>query len=185
MAPQGADPAPSQRHRPSRLQPKEKELRQEMILLRTVVGQRTADIAKEMNLGIDTVKKDLQAARRSGLITAARDQIITLVPKAIATLEAHLDLGDKDVALLVLEGLGVIGKHMQITMEPSSGVREDTFYEFRARVLQTKSAGTAPVATNNAGQPAQSLGPVVDAEIETPGGESIGVKGVAAEAVCV
>jgi hypothetical protein len=156
-----------------------------MILLRTVVGQRTADIAKEMNLGIDTVKKDLQEARRSNLIVAARDQILTLVPKAIATLEAHLDLGDKDMALLVLEGLGVIGKHMQVTMTPLASPKEDTFYEFRARVLQTKSAGNAPVATDHAGQPAQSLGPVVDAEIEAPGDEGVGKQSVATEAVCV
>jgi hypothetical protein len=148
-----------------------------MILLKTIVGERTKAIAEELNISVHTVNKELNEARRGNLIVVARDQVARLIPKAIATLEAHLDMGDKDIALLVLEGLGVIGKHMQVTVAPPSGGREDTFYEFRARVLQTKQAGSETVAATQPRPAAQIAGPIVDAEIETGRGQEAGSQG--------
>lgn len=167
-------PRRSKPSRPHKKRPEELQIRREMVLLRSVVGMRTTEIAKELRIGVETVRSDLKEARRSNLIVAARDQIMLLVPKAIATLEAHLDNGDKDVALLVLEGLGVIGKHMQITMASPLGAKEDTFYEFRARVLQTKQAGTSPVVEADPRPTAQITGAIVDAEIETSRGKDAG-----------
>jgi hypothetical protein len=122
---------------------------------------RTKEIAAELGMSVDTVKQDLREARRSNLISAARDQIAGLVPKAIATLEWHLDQGDKDVALVVLEGLGVIGKHMQVSLAPPTPDNGGTFYEFRERVLKAKSAGNETVIDADRG-PAALLSAVVD-----------------------
>lgn len=151
--------------------------------MKTICGEKAKLIAEELKISIATVKSDLIEARRSGMVMAARDTLVNMVPKALAVLDTHLEAGDKDVALVVLEGLGIIGKNMLITMVPPGTAREDTFYEFRARVLQTKQAGSSTSGAPNAKPVVQISGPILDAEVETPGVEGAGEKGVAAETV--
>jgi len=193
--PSTASPAPAARRGRGSRQPstalatakaEEKAARQEMILLKTVCGQKAKQIAEELDISVGMVRSDLAAARRADLLLASRDKIQSLVPKAIAALEAHLEEGDKDVALLVLEGLGVIGKHVQVQMlAPTTGPGEVTYAEFRARVVSAKPSGDqANHQSNTAGAVAAVL-PIIDAQVETEGSQTPGPRRLEAEAVSV
>lgn len=135
--------------------------------MRSICGAKAKAIAEELNLSVATVKKDLAEARRSNMILAAQEKVLGLVPKAIAALDAHLEAGDKDVALVVLEGLGIIGKHVQISFalpQPGGG----TFEEFRDGVIKAKQAGSSQVA--DGGRERALLGPIIDVEFTASAG---------------
>jgi hypothetical protein len=158
----------SKKTRSPRLRAGEVEARQDIVLLKTICGQKALEIAKEMQMSVRTVRTDLQEARRSEMLLAARDRVQTLIPKAIAVLEAYLEDGDKDVALVVLEGLGVIGKHIQVNVTPTPPT--GGFNEFRQRIIdqQSAAAGAAPDLASD--RVAVEVGPVIDAEVEAAAG---------------
>lgn len=163
----------------------ERQARQEMILLKTVCGQKAKDIAEELNLSINMVRTDLAAARRGDMLLAARDRIQSLIPKAIAALEVHLEEGDKDVALLVLEGLGVIGKHVQVSMMPPAGPGEESYEVFRARVVRNQSSGNQGSHQGSIAGTVAAVLPIIDAEVAEIGGPRCEQEGMAPEAVSV
>mgnify|MGYP001594411473 FL=1 len=155
-----------------RLRPDETKARQELVLLRTICGLKAKEIAEELHLSVGKVRQELAIARRADLLLAARDRVQQLVPKAIAALEAHLEAGDKDIALLVLEGLGVIGKHVQLTFVPVPAAGADTFDAFRARILQTQSPGHQ-ASHPGAGEQLALSGPVIDAQVEAVASQAV------------
>jgi hypothetical protein len=160
--------ASSRGGRANRLPEKDRKIRQELVLMKTICGTRATEIAKELQISLGTVKSDLMEARRADTIVAARDLLVGMIPKALAVLDHHLDEGDKDVALVVLEGLGVIGKHMQVSIMPPTQTGVDSYEVFRARIIRAKETGTT-VPTEGGNQRAIIAGSVVDAEVETPG----------------
>ncbi len=86
---------------------KDPELRairaKEMIAMRTSQGMTNAQIAEEMNIHPDTVKRTLTWAKKAQLFVAVEDQILQdVVPKAIEALKAALDDGDGELAVKVL-----------------------------------------------------------------------------------
>lgn len=97
---------------------------------------KAKEIAAELQVSMATVKKDLAEARRNDLIFAAREKLTNLLPKALAALEAHLEMGDKDVAIIILEGLGLLGKNVQVQMMTPAASGEDSIDRFRARVCR-------------------------------------------------
>lgn len=152
----------SKRTRSPRLPEKDRSIRQELVLMRTICGTKAQQIAKELQISVATVKTDLQAARQSSMVAAARDQLVGMIPKALAVLDTHLDSGDKDVALVVLEGLGIIGKHMQVSMLPAMPNGAESYEVFRARVIGAKPSTDPPPAANRSERSAFA-GPVIDA----------------------
>jgi phage-related baseplate assembly protein len=149
-----------------RLPQKDREVRQEIVLMKTICGVKAAEIAKELNTSLATVKTDLLEARRSGMVMVARDRLVGMIPKALAVLDTCLDDGDKDVALVVLEGLGIIGKHMQITMATQVAAGTESFDVFRARVIRAKETTDSTPTPGSGFRAIATAGPIIDAVTE-------------------
>ena len=92
-------------------------------------------ITDEFNIGRTTFYRALAQSRRENMLEQAKDAILGLIPKAIQAYDAALSKGDTDVATAVLEGAGVIGKHMFLTPPPGSET-DVTFTQLRARIIR-------------------------------------------------
>lgn len=122
---------------PPPLRDDERDTRAELILMRRLCGIRMADIQKEFNISRPTAYRQLRKARESGYLDSAKDQLVGLLPKAIAVLDIHLEQNlDKEVAMKVLEGLGLLNKNVKV--EQISGTTgTETFEMFRSRLTRT------------------------------------------------
>lgn len=70
-----------------------------------------ASIAKEFAISSHTVEREIDWAKRQGLVQDYEDSILTqLVPEAIKVFAAALAAGDRTVALEVLKGTGMLRK---------------------------------------------------------------------------
>lgn len=147
---------PPQEGRP-RLSEKQRELRGDAMLIKRICGAKIKEIAEEFNLAVSTTGNLLKEAERRSLITVARDKVLTLVPKAIAVVDAHLEEGDKDVALETLKGVGLLGRRdglaeLMGSAGPADG--EESFEAFRVRITRkggatSEQAGAAPDSEGN------------------------------------
>lgn len=70
-----------------------------------------AAIAESLAISSSTVKKEIDWAKREGLVANYEDQILQeLVPEAIKTFSAAIRSGDAQAALEVLKGTGLLRK---------------------------------------------------------------------------
>lgn len=77
-------------------------------------GMRTAEIARALGLGVETVRRYLAAARQWGALDdVLRDIDCRLVPQAVENLAYWLGKRDKAATLAVLRGRGVLGRGPQ------------------------------------------------------------------------
>jgi hypothetical protein len=144
--PDVAAPASAPVESPSRgrsLQVAERKARQADVLSRTLLGEKAATIAKELGVSTKTITQDIAMARQATTILAAREYLSSVVPKALAVLEAHLENGDKDVALVMLEGLGLLGKNVNLNFNVPTTPGQETFESFRQRVTKAREPEVA------------------------------------------
>ena len=79
------------------------EARRREVATHRLNGEKVKDIARRMNLSERTVKRDLDRARKSGLLREFEDAVMErLVPKALEQYESALRDGDLFVAKDVL-----------------------------------------------------------------------------------
>ena len=176
-------PLPPERRRPLHVQNsianKRREDRSGLVMLRQLCGYKLAEIAKEFGLSVTTISKDLAYAREQGYVTIARDHVVGLVPKALAVLEAHLEENaDKDIAMKILEGVGVLGKSVRISTDLPPNT--ESFEMWRAKIVR-KAVSTVDSADGQEGDGAAAIGalPIIDTTAEAVDGEDHGSDGVA------
>lgn len=116
--------------------PKGEKSRQ--LLMQHLAGASVADLARAYGMNPGTVHNLLSAQQRKIYVAVGKDNVLTrLTAKALAALEMNLDAGDKEVALRVLEDVGIIAPEGS-----RSGLAdgEESFEIFRAKLIR-KSAG--------------------------------------------
>lgn len=130
-----------QKKMPPRLTPEDREARQGLMLAQKLSGKYVSQIAKAFGVSQDVVYSELKEAQRKQLHTKAVAYIsYNLMPKALAVFAAALDKGDKDIAIRVLEGLGILGKGNQPGMLQinlgGDDVSAETFEAFRVNLIR-------------------------------------------------
>lgn len=143
-----------------KLNQRQRELRGDAMLIKRICGAKIEEIAKEFGLATATTGALLKEAERRSLITVARDKVLTLVPKAIAVVDTHLEEGDKDVGLEVLKGVGLLGRNNGgINVNLGSGTDgEETFEAWRLKISR-KSEPPSPAPDGAAHREVIDLGP--------------------------
>jgi hypothetical protein len=133
-----------------------------------------ADIGREFNVTETTVARELQYAKRAGLLQKYEEQILDeLVPLAIAAYKTALAKGDTTVADKVFKGLGFLLPPQEREQIPAAPEGGDTLEFYVRRKLGNQQPAR--------GLPAASAEAVVDgsvlegalagaAEIEAPVG---------------
>ena len=98
-----------------------------------------------------------------------------------AVLEIHLEQNlDKDIALKIIEGLGIIGKSVNVTHGPAEGV--ETFELWRAKLVRkAQSAATPGSGEDGDGSGIEALLPIIDAEATEVVSEDDSSNGVAGD----
>jgi hypothetical protein len=150
---------PVKTNKPPRLNDQERKLRGDAMLIKRICGTKIAEIAREFQVAEQYAGKLISDAAKRSLIATARDKVLTLVPKAIAVIDTHLEEGDKDVGLEVLKGVGLLGRNNTIIdLGPAEGA-EETFEAWRIKLTRKPAQqGAAP-------RNAQGDGEVIDVGI--------------------
>jgi DNA-binding CsgD family transcriptional regulator len=119
-------------------------LRDKQILALRLAQTPISEIQKRFGISRMTVYRSLTMAQRRAFQDHAIDAIIEdLLPKALAAYDIALDAGDTEVATKVIEGLGILGKHVTVATTPQGGTVE-TFEEYRARIVRRTAAPGEP-----------------------------------------
>lgn len=108
------------------------------LLLLQAGGMSTKEMAKVAGLGVETVKAEVKWAKRQHCFEGAQDRLYGLLDQAAQVYEQALTnknavTGDKEVARDLLNGLGLLGKHATLSIEPPSEAGRETFEVWRAR----------------------------------------------------
>jgi len=131
---------------------KDHEARQALMLAQKISGKYTSQIAAAFQVSETTVNTELREAQRKQLHGKAVAFIShTLMPKALAVMAAALDRGDKDIAVKVLEGLGILGRGnqpglLQINLG-GEDVSAETFEAYRIKLIRKAGHDLPPTAS--------------------------------------
>jgi len=139
------------------------------------------DIAKSLNISPDTVDRDIDYAKRQGMLIKFEDQLLeNLVPLAMTAVKQALSDGNVPAALEVLKGSGVLRKQSAAPLV-TPAPQEDTLEFYVKSVRQGGAADGArlpetPTGTSSANASGahqnRSLGPaIIEAEVVAPGAE--------------
>lgn len=113
-------------------------------------------VAKEFHVSTKTIEREIDWAKRQGLVATYEDQILNeLVPEAIGAFRKALANGDAQVALEVLKGTGLLRKQSDKSMiTPPPQVEEETLevYTMKRKRVQggTFNAQQRITGTNGA-----------------------------------
>lgn len=156
--------------------------------LQKACGRSVTAIAKQQGVSTDLIRRELRWAARQGHFDKAQDRLFQLLNKAVDVYEQALDdkstvRGDKDVARDLLNGAGVLGKHLTVSPGGGDGADRETFEVWRARFsrpahqasLAGGGAGALPAAPDH-DQPVEGR-----AEATGPRGDLPVVDGVAVD----
>ena len=89
--------------------PDVKRLRALNIVQMKITGHSNAKIAKELNLSVKTVERELTYAHKARIFVDVEQRILQeLVPRAIEAIKAALEDGDSETALDVLKSIGAL-----------------------------------------------------------------------------
>ncbi len=107
-------------------------------MLQKACGRSVSDIAKREGVSAQLVHQELRWAERAGHFDKAQDRLFTLLDKAVDVYEQALEdrsavKGDKDVARDLLNGAGVLGKHVMVSGGGGDDPHRETFDVWRAR----------------------------------------------------
>lgn len=96
-----------------------RRLRALAMLQRRLAGLSRSDIAAEFGCVVTTVDKEMDWARKQGLLVSYENKILEdLVPDAIKTVRAAVSNGDVKAALEVLKGTGLLTAKPQAPAAP-------------------------------------------------------------------
>lgn len=116
------------------------------MVMRRLCGMKIKEVAKEFNLSLSRTATLLSRARRAGYREIAGDKLLMLLPKAVAVVDTHLTMGDKDVAMEVLKGVGLL---KGLVNEPVGDGDTETFeawrYKLTRRTASAESQTDPPV----------------------------------------
>lgn len=84
------------------------------VVARRVQHQRITTIANEVGITRPTVYKILKESNIDELLESGRLGIARLIPKAIDVVDQRLTKGSESAAFGVLNGIGVLGKDIQL-----------------------------------------------------------------------
>lgn len=104
------------------------------LLMQHLAGASVTELAKAYGMSPGTVHNLLSAQQRKIYVAVGKDNILTrLTAKALAALEMNLDAGDKEVALRLLEDVGIIAPE-----GTRSGLNEgeESFEIWRAKIIR-------------------------------------------------
>ena len=109
-----------------------------LFALQRACGRSVSDIAKSVGLSPSTIRNELRWAERQGHFEKAQDRLFRLLDKAVDVYEQALDdregvRGDPIVAGKIIEGAGVLGKHVTVTGPGGDDGSRETFEVWRAR----------------------------------------------------
>ncbi len=152
--------------------------------LQRACGLTMRDIATRSGVSDRLVSQELRWAEREGHFDKAQDRLFKLLDKAVDVYEQALEdrsavKGDKDVARDLLNGAGVLGKHVLVNGGGGDNPNRETFDVWRARFsrpadpsrLAGRSAGALPTG-DESDQTAEGRtapdGEVCDAELVEP-----------------
>ena len=82
--------------------------KQARVLIRALEGQGQREIARKEGLHRSTVVRILSQPEFMAVLTEARSHVARLLPKAVDTLEHHLDKKDLQAALATLHGMQIL-----------------------------------------------------------------------------
>lgn len=115
------------------------KLRDKQILAMRVAQVPIKEIQAKFGISRQTVYRSLTMAQRRAFQDHAIDRIAEeLLPKALAAFDLALDQGNVEVAGKIFEGLGILGKNVNVQLAPAAGGTE-TIEEFRARIIRRTS----------------------------------------------
>lgn len=165
-------------------------MRAEMVLARKITGQKMEEIAAEFNISRATAYRALSQARREGMYEQAKDWVMTrLLPKALAVYDNALDNMDTEIARDVLQGLGIVGRHVHIVtkqVDPAEDFDEWRLKKAKAidaqvvvnpddqRDSTTYQTGAAESSPDVSGAGGDGDGPPAESAGEAPRGEGAG-----------
>jgi hypothetical protein len=122
-------------------------VRDKQILALRVAGAPLKEIQERFGISRMTVHRALTAAQKRAFQDFAIDKTLEeLVPKALAAVCMKLDEGDSELAVEVLKGIGIFGKHINLEQRFSGGTVE-TFEQLRTRIVR-KSGGDGATVTD-------------------------------------
>lgn len=152
--------------------------RNHQLLLQNLSGLTVAELAKEYDLKPGKVHELLTSAQRNIYIAIGKDNILTrLTAKALATLEANLNAGDKDVALRLLTDVGILQPEAKGAggMNFSLNDGEESFDAWRIKI--TKKAVKDTVGGTPGMLAIEDVSPIIEAKfIEEKADEPEGTK---------
>jgi len=133
------------------------------IMQKFVAGKTKIDIAKEERVDRESVRRIVKCPEMDAYVEEKRELFRGLCDPALEVLRQKLKEGDKDVALRVLESVGVIpprgatlNHNVQTAMKPSQDDRMKTLRACfadvmmeRARVFKTPMPELAEIAAQN------------------------------------
>lgn len=112
------------------------KLRDQAVLMRRLQGEEISKLQEEFKASRSTIDRALRRAREAHCVDVSRSFVLTdILAPALNALKVACEAGDTDVAMKVVESLGIIGK---LAAAPDGGSSEvvEEFELFRKRVLR-------------------------------------------------
>lgn len=78
------------------------------VIVKAAMGESKSQIAEDLNIARDTVRRILSEAEFATLAAQAKSGVFLLVPKALKALEGALDKGDVTEAKMILRSVGAL-----------------------------------------------------------------------------
>ena len=152
------------------------------LLLLQAGGMSTKEMALTAGLSKAQVAAEVKWAKRQHCFEGAQDRLYNLLDAAVTVYQQAITdrtavIGDKEVAKDILNGLGVLGKHATLSIEPPGGAGRETFEVWRARFSRpAHAAGPAGLsAGTDRGDAEDYLAVEAGAEGPGAGGDSSGM----------
>jgi hypothetical protein len=130
-------------------QPDERRTQAVLMLAGRLGGDSVKDLQVRFRCSRSKVMRYLAEARANGAVEDARTRVVgSLLPKALAVLEAELDRGNVDVATHVVYGTGTLLKNPQppSTMTEETTDEIDTIEAYRAERARRFQQGLTNVS---------------------------------------
>jgi len=83
------------------------------IQAKSLVGVSNAQIARDLSMSDNTVRKVLNSEELASMREVGRSRVAGMIPRSLDVYQYRLDRNDKDVATQVLKGTGVLAPDMQ------------------------------------------------------------------------